>query len=120
MQIGRASHAHQLNQLREQFNSVLPSVSRLAALKKELPATDQVAITKTLETTARLSGDINNAILRASNGNALLSVDKQYNELILAILADSSALAHEADAAADFVKARAKAERTGVRTVSGE
>lgn len=120
MQIGRASHANQLNLLKDQINSAVPVVARLAELKKDLPATDQVALAKTIDTTVRLSRDINGAILRAGEPVHFLSLDKQYVGLINSILVDSSALAHEADAAADFFRAREKAEKSGVRTVAGE
>lgn len=120
MQMSRISHIFQLNEMREQVNALAPAVTRLEGLSSSLGASEQKTIARAGITARTLAAEVNATILKQNeiDGNPALNSD--YRHLVESVYKHASVLNKTLDAAADYSKARDKAELNGILPAQSE
>ncbi|WP_321472470.1 hypothetical protein [uncultured Paludibaculum sp.] len=120
LQLSRISHTYQLNELREQMNALAPAVGRLEELSASLGASEQKTIARAGIAARTLAAEINATILKQNeiDGNPSLNVD--YCRLVESVYKRASSLNKTLDAAADYSKARGRAEQNGIISAQSE
>lgn len=120
LQISRISHTYELNELKEQVNALAPAVTRLEELSSSLGVREQEAITRAGIAARKLAAGINATILKqnAVDGNPGLNLE--YRRMVESVYSQADTLTKSLDAAADYAKARGRAERSGVIPTESE
>ncbi|MGC4054658.1 MAG: hypothetical protein QM757_37895 [Paludibaculum sp.] len=114
LQLSRMSHSYQLNELREQVNAIAPAVIRLEELSASLGAPEQKTIARAGIAARVLAAEVNATILKQNEIDGNPSLNTDYCRLVKAVYSKANALSKSLDAAADYSKARGRAEQNGV------
>lgn len=120
LQMSRISHTYQLNELRERVNALAPAVSRLEQLSDSLGAPEQKSIERAGIAARTLAAEVNATIVKQNelDGNPALNAD--YCRLVTSVYKQANVLSRTLDAAADYSKAREKAELNGILPAQSE
>lgn len=118
--MSRWTNSHHLNEVKNLVNNGLnPALNRLTEIEPQLPAWQQHAIDKMMESARALAGDTNSAILHLNeNGSRPVILNAEYRTFLDTMDEHAKNLASTADAAGDYADALDQALEAGLNLPS--
>lgn len=118
--MSRWTNGHHLTEVKGLVNNGLnPALNRLTEIEPQLPAWEQHAIDKMLESAHALAGDTNSAILTLSeNGSKPIVLNDEYRTFLDTMDEHAKNLASTADAAGAYADALDQALEAGLNVPS--
>jgi len=118
--MSRWTNSHHLMQVKELINTGLqPAMTRLTEIEPQLPAWEQHAIDRMLESARTLAADTNSAILTLNeNGSSPVVLNDEYRAFLDTMDQHAENLARTADVTGDYVDALDQALEAGLKVPS--